>query len=623
MYIANPNGNLDGWSILNAQFPYLTNCAGITIFGGFDENTMISRSFSNLDPHYQLELKFQILIVDSLSTADLEVELDQDNFAESMSTQINDQQNYCGQNDKNEYIKSISFQLEHTKDIVNIFTKIKQNNQQRLQWGILKMEFQLDICYIGCTYCSGPKQSDCQSWHNLFYSFENTLFSNLIEINHQTHEFSQYYECSQCERILNIDFVQTNTNTQVQLKENFLINQEIILQLYDDGTMQISMILDYGIREFNFRLYSRWGSVAQQVQIQYQLIYHVDEIEFPFFPGCLNYLNKQCLQCQEGWKFNTIEKQCQPICGNQKIEGYEECDDGNFKAHDGCFECKYSCIQNCIHCQMGICEQCASGFKFDEKMENCLPICGDGMLVPQISQVCNDGNLIQEEDCYQCRQECDEYCSICIYFYCFQCMEGFQMVNGMCNPICGDKIVLPEFEECDDGNNQKNDGCHECKLSCYDGCEVCEKGICKIDCKLLYGQGYYFIEDSCQSICGDGIIAINEECDDGNEIEFDGCFNCRYTCETNCLDCKQGECSTYQSIVVILNQKGKNNAMMGIKIQMMDVIIVLWNLVGNVKIQVMEAFAVLQIRLNLFLISDQQIIISNQFYSSSIRIQRL
>lgn len=60
MYIANPNGNLDGnntkiklgWSILNAQFPYLTNCAGITIFGGFDENTMISRSFSNLDPHY-------------------------------------------------------------------------------------------------------------------------------------------------------------------------------------------------------------------------------------------------------------------------------------------------------------------------------------------------------------------------------------------------------------------------------------------------------------------------------------------------------------------------------------------------------------------------------------------
>lgn len=37
--------------------------------------------------------------------------------------------------------------------------------------------------------------------------------------------------------------------------------------------------------------------------------------------------------------------------------------------------------------------------------------------------------------------------------------------------------------------------------------------------------------------CGDKIINNNEECDDGNLIPFDGCFNCEFSCPLNCQNC--------------------------------------------------------------------------------------
>ncbi|CAD8162177.1 unnamed protein product [Paramecium octaurelia] len=43
-------------------------------------------------------------------------------------------------------------------------------------------------------------------------------------------------------------------------------------------------------------------------------------------------------------------------------------------------------------------------------------------------------------------------------------------------------------------------------------------------------------------ICGDKIVVGDEECDDGNNYPFDGCFNCRYQCEEHCDNCVYGYC---------------------------------------------------------------------------------
>ncbi|CAD8185634.1 unnamed protein product [Paramecium octaurelia] len=44
------------------------------------------------------------------------------------------------------------------------------------------------------------------------------------------------------------------------------------------------------------------------------------------------------------------------------------------------------------------------------------------------------------------------------------------------------------------------------------------------------------------SICGDEKVSEDEECDDGNLVPFDGCFNCQYQCQYLCQFCIKGEC---------------------------------------------------------------------------------
>ena len=42
---------------------------------------------------------------------------------------------------------------------------------------------------------------------------------------------------------------------------------------------------------------------------------------------------------------------------------------------------------------------------------------------------------------------------------------------------------------------------------------------------MCLDEGFSYNEtfNKCESTCGDGIIAKDEECDDQNNIEFDGC----------------------------------------------------------------------------------------------------
>ncbi len=89
---------------------------------------------------------------------------------------------------------------------------------------------------------------------------------------------------------------------------------------------------------------------------------------------------------------------------------------------------------------------------------------------------------------------------------------------------CGDGIVTPP-ETCDDGNTSSGDGC---------------SSACQIEPQDPDGNGW-----SCppaggpctRTVCGDGIVAGNEQCDDGNDLPFDGCYKCRKQ-----PDCPNGTC---------------------------------------------------------------------------------
>jgi cysteine-rich repeat protein len=165
------------------------------------------------------------------------------------------------------------------------------------------------------------------------------------------------------------------------------------------------------------------------------------------------------------------------------------------------------------------------------------PICGDGIVQSENSEQCDDGNLIDTDECTaECRKA-----------------------------RCGDGIAQAEVEECDDGNGDDDDGCRkDCLIQvCGDGIhqitEECDDGnqdqsdACRTECLLsVCGDGHLWsgVEQcddgnesdgdaclsSCQiAVCGDGATQIGvEECDDGNLVDSD-------TCRINCMASRCGD----------------------------------------------------------------------------------
>lgn len=175
------------------------------------------------------------------------------------------------------------------------------------------------------------------------------------------------------------------------------------------------------------------------------------------------------LFAQRGW--HTIKpvppKNIRPIisCGDKRVEGSEECDDGNRTSGDGCSsKCRRekSCLSGifgkgdvcipppkpprnpCGNGRLDTGEGCDDGntVNTDSCRNNCQrPRCGDG-LVDAPAEQCDDGNLVAGDGCSaKCQNE----------------------------PRCGDGTVN-EGEECDDGNTTSGDGCsNTCTTDCACG----------------------------------------------------------------------------------------------------------------------------------------------------------
>jgi len=119
----------------------------------------------------------------------------------------------------------------------------------------------------------------------------------------------------------------------------------------------------------------------------------------------------------------------QVICGDGKIEGSEECDDGNTNSMDGCtagckLETDYICPTPGAACVSTV-------------------VCGDGRISG--TEVCDDYNT---KDGDGCSADCHtiEPGWIC------------PAPGARCQPKCGDGVLVGA-EQCDDGNTTAGDGC--------------------------------------------------------------------------------------------------------------------------------------------------------------------
>ncbi|CAD8108359.1 unnamed protein product [Paramecium sonneborni] len=343
--------------------------------------------------------------------------------------------------------------------------------------------------------------------------------------------------------------------------------------------------------------------------------------------GLINIQLDGCYNCQCVYGYSMIDNKCSAICGDGYTTMDEECDDANSIQNDGCHQCILECL-NCNICVMGQCQQCQAGYykdyndicqetecgdrikvgqeqcddaninQFDgcyqcvceigwisDSSNLCSSICGDGLLVK--GEQCDDANDIQFDGCYQCKLDCNAECAQCILGVCQSCNYGYNLINNNCINTCGDGILNPLKEQCDDKNNNARDGCYNCQqesgyicfhndlvfthcqlcqhsncqhcqlinhvqqqctlcqtgyfLDQYQSCSLCDK-IC-IDCLssskncINYNYNVYQIKQcdskaglyydfqlrDCISLCGDGIISGSENCDDHNYQDFDGC----------------------------------------------------------------------------------------------------
>ncbi|HEX4335747.1 MAG TPA: DUF4215 domain-containing protein [Polyangiaceae bacterium] len=212
-----------------------------------------------------------------------------------------------------------------------------------------------------------------------------------------------------------------------------------------------------------------------------------------------------------------------PDCGDGLIERPdEECEDGNTVNGDGCDSCRFTCVSK------DSTRNCAS----DNPCPG-IPACDDN------THTCKRGSALTERA---------------------MCADDKICVNDVCTgTYCGNG-KLDGTEECDDGNTVKGDGCEpDCTFSCVPGvtgrdCQstnVCiDSGTCNgathVCTPLLpkapgttCNTSKNCVQGNCIApVCGDGIKAAGEACDDGNASNTDACTG---TCTPVCGSA--GDCS--------------------------------------------------------------------------------
>ncbi|CAD8134962.1 unnamed protein product [Paramecium octaurelia] len=435
-------------------------------------------------------------------------------------------------------------------------------------------------CVEGCMNCIKGVCINCQNgWYYankscrpicgdlILKSYEECDDGNQIAYDgcHNC-KFSCPLDCEICQFGLCLQYGQSN---QQQL-QNVLQDCKPILILQNDKCVMACYDFEGDRFVENFGCYLQRNTLVQELIYQkvfieqfvgqkiYQtvrdnVIYLVNQINKNYIEQCNQNAQEICLECEIGYELSINHRQCVPKCGDGIIQNLEICDDSNNLQQDGCYKCQQSCQLECLNCVNGICLICPEGWQLINN--TCQQICGDGLIAIQSNEQCDDGNQIDGDGCFLCQFECSPYCLYCIdQNECQYCQNHFELIKKGCRPICGDLYIVEGLEDCDDGNQISNDGCHECQFQCEINCQTCIKGKCieyqkpeepitndttiiiqQID--QICSQGCLFcLEGKCQYCdnistlqneqcvqCGNGIIQEDEFCDDGNTINNDGC----------------------------------------------------------------------------------------------------
>lgn len=207
---------------------------------------------------------------------------------------------------------------------------------------------------------------------------------------------------------------------------------------------------------------------------------------------------------------------CVATCGDGEVEHGEDCDGGGVDTA--------SCDADCTSVDVndGYCNSVVEDPLVAPA--DCVSVCGDGLVSG--GEAC-DGDELDGATCADFNFESGE-------LSCDDCAVD----SSACFATCGNEVVEPG-EDCDEGGNTAD---------CTDQCTEprCGDGLCS----ELAGEGPSDCPSDCDPVCGDGVAAQVEDCDDGNTTPDDGCdadcnvepgFVCTGNAPTVCLPDADGD----------------------------------------------------------------------------------
>jgi cysteine-rich repeat protein len=244
------------------------------------------------------------------------------------------------------------------------------------------------------------------------------------------------------------------------------------------------------------------------------------------------------------------------VCGDGVVEGSEECDDGNTVNGDGCSSnCMIEVVPGCGNDVIDPGEECDDGNT--DAGDGCSPtcrneVCGNGILDP--GEECDDGNTDDGDGCdSSCVIEAVTTCQPAGTISCGQTKSYDTAQAGSTNVLNGYSCVSwnesgREYAYIFDAPADSNIVVELSGMNSDLDIFVIEQtgGVCDIGNCVAYGNTsaeflamagstYYFVVDGYNGAqgpfsitvtcgaCGDGIVDLDEECDDGNQQDGDGC----------------------------------------------------------------------------------------------------
>ncbi|CAD8108670.1 unnamed protein product [Paramecium sonneborni] len=506
----------DGWTILNGDLnkQQCSQIPSICGYGACGKDTKLTYTFISLPFHSQMKIKFKYLKIGSWESSDYAILQVNQNIKWKRSLSELNQYLYvvCGTSSQDIFINvELTFPHYLTSTTITISNMLDQSSTDE-SFGVRDIEIFVQNSMCGDTIIQEYEECDDGN----LYPFDGCF--NCV--------YSCVDGCSLC-----------NKGTCLGCYSGW------IYQKFTQTCQRVSQIT---------------------MQSQNMPIAQNEPICFDFIEGCQECFQGSCILCQNGFKLKLASNSCIPTCGDNLITINEECDGYN------CIQCGFECPGFCNECYFGICQVCQQDYFLQnnqciqkQRVSICQPQCeiciesvcykcqqGQYLVLGQCQEICGDNReaIYSLEEC-----ACNSYCVDCKFGNCYQCRESYDLIRNTCVSKCGDLIVSDD-EECDDGNEIEFDGCYNCQFSCSQNCQSCQQGFCLDSCQL----GYYLINNVCSSICGDLIIVGEEQCEDNNNENNDGCYQCKYTCPLNCKDCLNGQCLFCNSGFLLFNNNCTN-----------------------------------------------------------------